>query len=44
LLTALTFSSAAEFAKISDSEWQTRLTKEEFYVTRKKGTERAFTG
>jgi len=35
---------AAEFAKISDSEWQTRLTKEEFYVTRKKGTERAFTG
>jgi peptide-methionine (R)-S-oxide reductase len=28
----------------SDAEWQQILTSEEFYVTRKKGTERAFTG
>jgi methionine-R-sulfoxide reductase len=26
----------------SESEWQARLTDEQFYVTRKKGTERAF--
>jgi len=28
----------------SEDEWQALLTSEEFYVTRKKGTERAFTG
>lgn len=28
----------------SDAEWQLLLSTEEFYVTRKKGTERAFTG
>ena len=28
----------------SDDEWQKELTREEFAVTRKKGTERAFTG
>ncbi|BFI40102.1 peptide-methionine (R)-S-oxide reductase [Marchantia polymorpha subsp. ruderalis] len=33
-----------DFKSMSDSEWQNRLTKEQFYVARKKGTERAFTG
>ena len=28
----------------SESEWQKLLTEEQYYVTRKKGTERAFTG
>jgi peptide-methionine (R)-S-oxide reductase len=28
----------------SDDEWKKDLSEEEFYVTRKKGTERAFTG
>jgi peptide-methionine (R)-S-oxide reductase len=30
--------------RLSDEEWRRRLTPEQFYITRRKGTERAYTG
>jgi peptide-methionine (R)-S-oxide reductase len=37
-------SQQVDYRSISESEWKRRLTKEQFSVARKKGTERAFTG
>lgn len=36
--------STKEKVQKSEKEWQEQLTGEQYYVTRKKGTERAFTG
>jgi len=33
-----------DYSSISDDEWKKRLTKNQYDITRKKGTERAFTG
>nr|WP_258099987.1 peptide-methionine (R)-S-oxide reductase MsrB [Marinoscillum pacificum] len=37
-------SEAIEKIELSEAEWKSKLTDEQFYVLRKEGTERAFTG
>ena len=40
----MTDSDAKDKIRKSDEEWKRQLTREQFHVTRRKGTERAFTG
>jgi len=37
-------SQQTEYKSVSDEEWKKRLSQQQFYVARKKGTERAFSG
>lgn len=39
-----TVGGSVDYKSVTDEEWRKRLTDEQFYITRKKGTERAFTG
>ncbi|EPS58912.1 hypothetical protein M569_15901, partial [Genlisea aurea] len=34
----------ADYKSLSDEEWRKKLSEQQFYITRQKGTERAFTG
>lgn len=37
-------SDSSSFSALTDEEWKSRLTQEQYVITRKKGTERAFSG